>query len=146
MTLHSYKDLDVWKRAVDLAVLADALSDDLLRQRKFAMADQLARAALSVPLNIAEGNGRVHTAEYAHHASISRGSLLEVESILHVAIAAQRLHESQCGEAFALVERIGRMLTNLLKALHRRMDAPARVGGQGRSASTRAKRQTPPPV
>ena len=73
MTLNTYKDLDVWKRAVDLAVEADTLSDHLVSQRKFAMADQLARAALSVPSNIAEGNGRIHTAEYAHHVSTRAG-------------------------------------------------------------------------
>ena len=128
MPVRSYKDLDVWKRAVDLAVLADVLSDDLVRQRKFAMADQLSRASLSVPSNIAEGNGRVHTAEYAHHVSISHGSLMEVESILHVAIRAKRLDELQCIVAFEQIEAISRMLTNLLKALHRRLSAGGRRG------------------
>jgi four helix bundle protein len=128
MTLRSYKDLDVWQRAVDLAVLADAFSDGLVRQRKFAMADQLSRAALSVPSNIAEGNGRLHTAEYAHHVSISHGSLMEVESILHVAIRAKRLEELQCAVAFEQIEATSRMLTNLLKALNRRL----RAGGKSR--------------
>ena len=129
MTLNTYKDLDVWKRAVDLAVEADALSDHLVSQRKFAMADQLARAALSVPSNIAEGNGRMHTAEYAHHVSISRGSLLEVESILYVAIRAKRLQEYRCAAAFEQIDGISRMLTNLLKALERRLRAGIRQRG-----------------
>ena len=129
MTLNTYKDLDVWKRAVDLAVEADTLSDHLVSQRKFAMADQLARAALSVPSNIAEGNGRIHTAEYAHHVSISRGSLLEMESILYVAIRAKRLHESQCTTALEQIDGISRMLTNLLKALDRRLRAGNRQRG-----------------
>ena len=86
MPLHSYRDLDVWKLAVELAAAADALADKLLQTRRFKMADQLFSAALSVSSNIAEGNGRVHRRDYAHHVSMSRGSLLEVESILYVAI------------------------------------------------------------
>ena len=143
MPLHSYKDLDVWKRAVDLAVLADELSDQLLRVRKFAMANQLARAALSVPSNIAEGNGRVHTAEYAHHLSISRGSLLEVESILYVAIRAKRVAESQCAAAFELIDYVGRMLTNLLKALQKKIRGGRQLGDSARSVPTPAPRKSP---
>jgi four helix bundle protein len=123
MPLSSYKDLDVWNRAVDLAVIVDELADNLIAQRKFATADQLTRAVLSVSSNIAEGNGRVHIAEYAHHVSMSRGSLLEVESILWVAIRTKRLAESQCAQAFALIDRVGRMLTQLLRRLYRRVRA-----------------------
>jgi four helix bundle protein len=126
MTLQSYKDLDVWQRAVDLAVVVDELSESLLRTRKYSMADQLARAALSVSSNIAEGNGRLHTAEYVHHLSMSNGSLREVESILYVAIRCKRLDGSQCAPAFALIELIGRMLTNLRNALRRRLRAGRR--------------------
>ena len=95
MSIRSYKDLDVWKLSVGLAVKIDLLAEELIRARRFAMADQLLRASLSVPSNIAEGNGRVHRAEYAHHVSMARGSLYEVDSI-------------------------GRMLTKLLRALYRK--------------------------
>jgi four helix bundle protein len=132
MTLTTYKDLDVWKRAVDLAVEADALSDHLVTQRKFAFADQLSRAALSVPSNIAEGNGRIHTAEYVHHVSIARGSLFEAESILEVAIRAKRLQDAQCAAAFQQIDGISRMLTNLQKALERRLRAGTRQRGNAR--------------
>ena len=91
MSLHSYKDLDVWKLGVELAATVDELSEKLIRCRRFAMANQICSAALSVPSNIAEGNGRVHRLEYAHHVSMARGSLLEVESILYVQFAASAL-------------------------------------------------------
>ena len=128
MSLRSYRDLDVWQRAVDLAVIIDRLVDKLVRARRFAMADQLSRAALSVSSNIAEGNGRVHRMEYAHHVSISRGSLLEVESVLHVAIRTNRLSQDDCAEAFAMIDSIGRMLTNLLRALYRRPSTSNTIG------------------
>ncbi len=83
------------------------------------MANQICSAALSAPSNIAEGNGRVHRLEYAHHVSMARGSLLEVESILYVAIRYKRLSEEECAKAFRLISSIGRMLTKLLRALYR---------------------------
>ena len=119
MSVRSYKDLDVWQRGVDLAAVVDELSERLIRGRHFAMANQICRAPLSVPSNIAEGNGRVHRLEYAHHVSIARGSLLEVESILYVAIRCQHLGEQECATAFTLIAAIGRMLTKLLRALYR---------------------------
>jgi four helix bundle protein len=119
MSLQSYKDLDVWKLGVELAAAVDELSETLIHRRRFVMADQLSRAALSVPSNIAEGNGRVHRLEYAHHVSMARGSLLEVESILHVALRCEYLSEAECAKAFKLIGSIGRMLTNLLRALYR---------------------------
>ena len=119
MSVRSYKDLDVWQRGVELAAIVDELSEKLVRGRRFAMANQICRAALSVPSNIAEGNGRVHRLEYAHHVSIARGSFLEVESILCVAISCKHLGEQECAKAFTLVTAIGSMLTKLLSALYR---------------------------
>jgi four helix bundle protein len=124
MPLHSYKDLQVWKLGVELAAVVDELAEKLVHARRFAMANQICRAALSVPSNIAEGNGRVHRLEYAHHVSMSRGSLLEVESILYVAIRTRRLSEDECSEAFRLITVIGKMLTKLLRALYRRPPEP----------------------
>jgi four helix bundle protein len=119
VSVRSYKDLKVWQHAVDLVVIVDHLADKLVRARHFRMADQLIGAVLSVSSNIAEGNGRVHRLDYAHHVSMSRGSLLEVESILFVAIRSNRLSEADCVDALALIETICRMLTNLLRALYR---------------------------
>ncbi len=120
MSIRSYKDLDVWKLSVELAVKTDLLAEELIRVRRFAMADQLLRASLSVSSNIAEGNGRVHRAEYAHHVSMARGSLYEVDSILHVAIRTGRLRDDHCKEAMRLINSISRMLTILLRALYRK--------------------------
>ena len=143
MPIRSYKDLDAWKHAVELAAIVDGFSDTLMRARRYAMADQIGRAALSVSSNIAEGNGRHHRAEYAHHVSMSRGSLYEVESILLVAIRTNRLCERECARAFALIEVLSRMLSNLLRALYRtgtRGEKPA-----GRSLATPGGTPVPSP-
>ena len=62
----------------------------------------------------------MHRAEYAHHVSIARGSLYEVQSVLYVAMRANRLTEAQCAESLKLINSIGRMLTSLLRALYRK--------------------------
>ena len=109
--------------------MVDPFSEKFMLMRRFRLADQLASAALSVSSNIAEGNGRVHRAEYAHHVSMSRASLYEVESILCVAIRTRRLHQHECAPVFALIEVISRQLTNLLRSLYR---PRARTGPQYR--------------
>ena len=127
MSIRSYKDLDVWTLSVDLAIKIDVLADDLMRARRYRMADQLLGASLSVSANIAEGNGRVHRAEYAHHVSMARGSLYEVDSILCVALRAGLLRDEQCRKSLRLIDSIGRMLTMLLRALYRKpLAAPTR--------------------
>jgi four helix bundle protein len=100
--------------------MVDPFVETFARMRCFRLADQLLSAALSVSSNIAEGNGRVHRAEYAHHVSISRALLYEVESILCVSIRTGRLKKTDCESVFALIEVISRQLTNLLRALYRK--------------------------
>ena len=118
LRIRSYKDLDCWKNAVELAAMVEPFIETFTRMRRFKLADQLLSAALSVSSNIAEGNGRVHRAEYAHHVSMSRASLYEVESILYVAIRTRRLKGTDCESVFALIEVISRQSTNLLRALY----------------------------
>jgi four helix bundle protein len=125
----SFQDLDVWQRAVDLAAAIDPLTDHLVRARRFPMASQLWRATLSISSNIAEGNGRVHRMEYAHHVSIARGSLMEVQSILCVAIRCNHLSVNDCARAFELIDAVGRMLTQLLRALYRARDLIPKARG-----------------
>ena len=119
MAVDSYRDLEVWKKALDLVVVVHEIAERLSAERRFVLSDQLRRAVLSIPANIAEGNGRIHRAEYAHHVSIARGSLLEVEALLFVAVRLGCVSQEDCKEPFKLVTLTGRMLTMLLRALRR---------------------------
>ena len=80
----SYRNLFVWRASVDFAVRMIALSDRLIAARRFALADQLVRAACSVPNNIAEGQGRATTRDRCHYLVQARGSLYEVETQLEI--------------------------------------------------------------
>jgi four helix bundle protein len=74
----SFRDLDVWQAAMDLAVAAHGLADQLPSVQRFELSSQLRRAATSVPSNIAEGHGRKHDPVFLHHVMIALGSLAEL--------------------------------------------------------------------
>ena len=80
----SYRDLFVWQASVDLAVRMLRLADRLIARRRYALADQLARAACSVPNNIAEGQGRATTADRRHFLVQARASLYELETQIEI--------------------------------------------------------------
>ena len=114
-----YRDLIVWQRAIELLVEIYRLSPRLPRDERFGITAQLHRAAVSVSANIAEGNGRRHRAEYAHHVSIARGSALEVESLLLSAIRLGMLEDERATTAPSQLDEISRMLNALYHTLTR---------------------------
>lgn len=118
--IKSYKDLRVWKKAVDLAVKCYADSADFPRHETVGLRSQLRRAAVSVSANIAEGHGRYYTREFIRFASNASGSLAELET--HV-IVAQRLgyfDDKKTDELLNETMEVGRMLSGLLKSLRQR--------------------------
>ena len=86
---NSYRELFVWKASVDVAVRMIALADRLIAKRRFAIADQIIRAAFSVPNNIAEGQGRSSTRDRRHYLVQARGSLYELETQLEIITQAK---------------------------------------------------------
>jgi four helix bundle protein len=81
---NSFRRLYVWETSVDLAVRMIALADKLVARKRFAIADQLVRAAISVPSNIAEGQGRSTNRDRRHYLVQARGSLYELETQLEI--------------------------------------------------------------
>ncbi len=117
VAINSYRDLDVWQASMDLAAEAYRLAELLPRKEVFRLTSQLARAAASVPSNIAEGNARGTGRDYAHFVSIARGSLAEVETLLMLAKRTRMRHAEEVRTAMALSDRIGRQLNVLRKRL-----------------------------
>ena len=86
MTVMNLDQLDVWKRARDFAVqIYKQIVPILPASEKYNLADQLKRAATSVPANIAEGHGRFHYLDNVRFCYMARGSLTEVQSHLSLA-------------------------------------------------------------
>ena len=111
------QELDVWRVAMDLAVEVHRLSAKLPRQERMGLADQLRRAASSVPANIAEGNARHHPREYLHFLSIAQGSMAELRSHLDLAFRLSYFRRRDLDVAMHFHERVGKMLTKLVQSL-----------------------------
>jgi four helix bundle protein len=112
---NSFRKLFVWEASVDLAVRIIGLSDRLIARRRFAIADQLVRAALSVPSNIAEGQGRSSTRDRRHYLVQARGSLYELETQLEIVMRA-KLAKDTTGVR-KLTAQIGTGLSKMIDAL-----------------------------
>ena len=89
--VRSFRDLKIWQRAMDLVPQVYQVAQLLPSHERFGLMDQMRRAAVSVPSNIAEGQARRHTKEFIQHLSISRGSLAELQTLLLVAERLQYL-------------------------------------------------------
>ncbi|MFL5577238.1 MAG: four helix bundle protein [Gemmatimonadaceae bacterium] len=114
-----YRDLVVWQKAFRLATECHHLAERMPSPAHRSLAAQLTRAAASVPANIAEGNGRLHRAEYIRFLSIALGSANEVES--HLLLAEALGHQDARGidAAISLTREVCRMLGGLIRALRR---------------------------
>jgi four helix bundle protein len=84
-TISDYRDLKVWQKSMSLCEEVYALIKMFPTEERYALCDQLRRAVVSIPSNIAEGNGRDSRTEYARFLAIARGSVFEVQTQLELA-------------------------------------------------------------
>ena len=116
MYVFGFQKLDVYRCAVRFLGVASTLAERVPRGHS-ALADQLRRAALSVPLNIAEGSGKgtMEDREARRFYAIARGSALECAAIVDALQALQFVLAAEAGRAHELLERIVSMLTKMTR-------------------------------
>ncbi|MCB1610919.1 MAG: four helix bundle protein [Xanthomonadales bacterium] len=114
----SYRDLEVWKRAMDLAEAAYAIARSLPDTERYGLAQQMRRSAVSVPSCIAEGRSRLSTREFARFLAIAMGSLAELETQCLLA-ARLGLTREAIDPLLRSANELGRMLQSLRKSLDR---------------------------
>ena len=112
-----YGDLKVWHKAMDLSVAVYRFTDDFPRKEAFGLTNQLRRASVSVPSNIAEGYGRGSTRDYVHFLTIARGSNCEVQTQLSLARRLDFGLVQDFKVAYSLSEEVSKMLNALLNSL-----------------------------
>jgi len=113
---HSFEDLDVWKRSVNVAVKLFKVLKDC---PDYGIKDQMLRSAVSVPSNVAEGAERDSRKDFVRFLRISKGSAAELRTQLHLAGAASLVNAATCAKAKSEVTEISRMLQGLLVSLGR---------------------------
>ena len=104
---------------MDLVVEVYALTRGFPPDERYGLTSQTRRAALSVPANIAEGNGRSYRREYVHHVSITRGSLSELMTCLEIAQRLGYISPDVFRPLVVRLEEVSRMLLMLMRALNR---------------------------
>ncbi len=114
-----HKKLDVWKLSMEFAVRMYEVTKRFPREERFNLTDQIRRAAVSVPCNIAEGAGRQTKREFANYLHMSQGSLSELDTLLELAKRMEFLPQSEWATLDAQMERIDKMLSGLIR--HRRL-------------------------
>ena len=108
----TFQRLDVYRASIDLLALTATIT---FPHKTGSLADQLRRAALSIPLNIAEGAGRTSEPDKARHYAIARGSAMECAAIIDSVHVLGGLDDTEHERAIELVERIVAMLTRLCR-------------------------------
>ena len=116
-TIRSFRDLDVWNAAMDLALAAHQLAANLPTHQKFELASQIRRSATSIPSNIAEGHAYRSDRVFLRHIRIALGSLAELETQIEVAIRLKYL--AQNGELLlrSNIDRTGQLLNGFRRTL-----------------------------
>ena len=108
----SHEKLDVYQKSIQFLVLSTRISADIPKGNA-ELVDQLKRAALSVPLNIAEACGRTGSRDNSKHFTIARGSALECGAIVDICLALGYLEKERFIEAKRLLVSVVAMLTKL---------------------------------
>ena len=115
--IKSYKELIVWQKAMEMVENIYALTQSLPKDELFALTNQIRRAAISVPSNIAEGYGRQSKKEYQQFLSIANGSVCEIETQLLLCVRLGYLTEENTRETFQLLSEIGKMIIAIKQKL-----------------------------
>ena len=109
----SYRNLRVYQQAKSLVVCIYSLLKQFPKEEQYALCDQLRRAAISIPSNIAEGMGRVSVKEQIHFIEIAFGSLNEVMCQLELACELHLIDDCQLSEAEEKLKSVAQMLSGL---------------------------------
>lgn len=115
--MRTHKDLDVWKFSVDLVTLIYELTSHFPKEEIFGLTNQIRRASVSIPSNIAEGAARNSSKEFIHFLYISLGSQQEIDTQLLIARNLQYISEEQYNTITIKIETVGKLLNGLIKYL-----------------------------
>jgi four helix bundle protein len=119
MAGQNYRDLVAWQKSMDLVVAVYRVSASFPREELYGLVSQLRKAAISVPSNIAEGQGRGTKKEFAHFLRIAHGSLREIETQILIALRLTYLPAATGEELLSLTASAGRLITGLINSLRR---------------------------
>jgi four helix bundle protein len=114
---HSYRDLLVWQKGMALVKLVYEETRSFPKEELFGLTSQMRRAAVSIPCNMAEGQGRGSKKDFRQFLAISRGSLLELETQVQIAQELRFFTAESTKRLLETTEELLRMMNALMKSL-----------------------------
>ena len=113
----SYRELRVWKKSIELVTEIYRLCAYLPKEETYGLADQMKRAAVSIPSNIAEGQARNSEKDFIRFLYIAQGSRAELETQLEICVQLHYFSKDQIASAEAFSSQTGRMIRTLISTL-----------------------------
>ena len=114
---HSYRDLIVWQKSMAVVKLIYVETRSFPREEIFGLSSQMRRAAVLIPCNIAEGQGRASKKEFKQFIAVARGSILELQTQLQIAADLEFIRAENAELLIERTEELLRMLNALIKSL-----------------------------
>jgi four helix bundle protein len=114
-----YKDLIVWQKAMDLVAEVYRVTEGFPKREVYSLTDQVRRAAVSVPSNVAEGQAHFNKGEFLHFLRHATGSLAELETQLLIAERLQYASPREVEGLLKQVSEIGKLLNGLINSLRK---------------------------
>jgi four helix bundle protein len=115
--IKDHRDLIAWQKVMNLVTSIYKASKNFPKEELYGLTSQLRRAAVSIPANIAEGQGRRSKPEFRQFLGHARGSLLEVDTHLEIALRLEYLSLKEHSQLHEQLKEIGRIINGLLRSL-----------------------------
>ncbi len=118
-TFKKFEEIQSWQKAREITKKVYLLSNGGEFAKDFSLRDQMKRASVSVMANIAEGHGRRTKTEFANFLNIARGSAVELQSHLYVALDLNYINQRSFDEVYLMLEEVSRMTISLAQYLRK---------------------------
>lgn len=119
--INTYRNLIVWQKPVALVTAIYTLTKSFPQEEKFGIVSQLNRASVSIPSNIAEGWGRESSKNYLQFLRISRGSLMETETLLEISKNLKYINDKDFKIISDNIEEVSKILQGLIKSIQQKI-------------------------
>jgi four helix bundle protein len=120
--INTYKDLIAWQKSIDLVSDVYSITKLFPAEEKFGIVSQLNRAAVSIPSNIAEGWGRESSKNYLQFLRISRGSVMELETLMIISKNLGYIEKEKQELITNRIEEVGKILQGLIKGVQQKIN------------------------
>ena len=116
--IKNFRDLDIWKKVIEIVKDIYLIVKKFPKLELYSLTNQMQRASLSIPSNVAEGFNRFHNKEYKQFLYIALGSCAELETQIEIAKELKYINEDNKKIILEKINHESRMITNLIKKLN----------------------------